>query len=423
MPIQKRFGPAKRKARTSMCSACRGMLNLCGRERCPIIQRIQAQIKVKELIKGNVIFGASPPSVFVGEWNYPKVYAGPMAPPIQEENLSILDFPPRWIDKTINQIIGYRTILVRGKDIIDVRSASTPGKNLEAVQELAMSSLPIDVEMELTRPPLPRITFSRYTPPMGPSAPLMHAKIVENPRVPPKINYLVGDTDCLAEMAVDELYRADISVYQLTRLLSVGLLGKRLERRLVPTKWSITAIDDILAKRLHRRVTAYPWINEHWVFGHRALGNNIWILMLPTAWMYELLECWLPGTLFLSPNYRPIIPSDHEFVKGRRTYAHTTGGAYYAARLPVLEHLVKIRRQAGVIVFMEIHPEWSAPLGVWRIREICRNALQNSPEKFDELEIALEELAKHLKVPIKSWIDNSRILEHYITQTTLPLFA
>ena len=54
---------------------------------------------------------------------------------------------------------------------------------------------------------------------------------------------------------------------------------------------------------------------------------------------------------------------DYELLSGRRSYAKDLEGAYYAARLPVLEYLRHVRRQAGAVVLMEVYPEW-IPLGV-----------------------------------------------------------
>ena len=419
MVRQVKLVPKSEKLRGSRCVVCRALLNLCNRGYCPIVKRVQAQTRMKDLVKSDVIFGASPPSVFVGKENYPRIRFGPMVPPLVRVDTSIMDDPSRWLDKTVDQIIDYRITLIRSHDMIHVSQATNPKKSLEVVQELAMSSLPVDTEVKLTKPPISRITFSQWTPPMGPTAPLKDVKLVENPKVHPKVDYLIGDVDVLATTAITELYNAGIPIYQLTRLLSVGLLGRRMDRKIVPTRWSITATDDILGRRLHRQILEYPEINEFHVFGDYALGNNIRILLLPMPWMFEVLECWLPGTMFLSSSYQPPILSDYEFTKGRNTYAATITGAYYAARLPILEYLSREHRQAGAIVFFEVNPEWTAPLGVWRVREICRRALTEPPRKYNSEKEALDEIAKHLKTPIQSWIANSKLLTYRKAQKTL----
>lgn len=400
------------------CSRCRGRLGLCGEIVCPIIKRVQKSLRGK--LKSRKLFGASPPSVFIGAWNYPRVYAGPMVPPMRWRDTSIMDNPVQWLDEGMDNIIGYRLSLIRSHQQVDIHSATNPNRSLSSVQELAMASLSVDTEVNLSETPRGSLSFSRWTAPMGPTAPLEEVRLVENLRVHPKIDYLTSDKDCLAQVAVSELYDAGISTYQLTRLLSVGLLGRAKTRRLVPTKWSITGIDDMLGRRLHRQVIDHPTINECWVFGCHAVGNSIGILFIPTSWMFEVLEYWIPGTIFPS-HKEAVIPSDFEFAGGRKTYTKTIGGAYYAARLPVLEHLNECGKQAGAIVFLEVHPEW-LPLGVWRVREICRRALSKAPARFESLEEALKEVSKHLITPIEHWKRQSKILRYNRIQKTLLQF-
>ena len=125
------------------------------------------------------------------------------------------------------------------------------------------------------------------------------------------------------------------------------------------------------------------------------------ILFLPKPWMFEVLEYWISGTIY--PAHQNIqIPSDYELTKGRKTYAKTIGGAYYAARLPVLKRLNEWGRQAAAIIFLEVHPEW-LPLGVWRVREICRRALSTTPAKFENLDEAIAEASKHLLIA-RLWV-------------------
>ena len=56
------------------------------------------------------IYGNSPPSIFVGSYNYPKVNIGPMVPPVTGDT-SIYDFPERWLDKSLEEILNFRSSL------------------------------------------------------------------------------------------------------------------------------------------------------------------------------------------------------------------------------------------------------------------------------------------------------------------------
>jgi hypothetical protein len=87
-----------------------------------------------------------------------------------------------------------------------------------------------------------------------------------------------------------------------------------------------------------------------------------------------------------------------------------------------LQYLVEKRRQAGVIVFMEIDPQQWVPLGVWRFREIAKRALVTNIKNFASLEEALSEIGSHLRIPIQRWLETSKVYAEYRTQTKLTDF-
>jgi len=415
MPVQARlFRITTNEQKRSLCFICQGHRKLCGKSICPILAKAEALMKLDKNLSKEKVFGSSPPAVFVGSWNYPKVLAGPLVPPVLVEDTSVMDLPELWVDKSFSEILRYRFSLVRGKRFTDVRSAGNPNKILSTFQEIVMASKPTDTEMWFNKKPKLSVVFSPREPPSGPSASIKRAVLAENPMVPKPVDYVVSDTDLKAENGILKLYGSKVNHRQITRMFSIGLLGAKRQRRLVPTEWSITAIDDILGRAIHREILNYPWINEFMIFGHKALANNVQILLFPSSWTFEAQESWL-----VSPN--PVPSVNYELVQGRRSYAFDLAGAYYAARLPVLEYLKQIRRQAGALVLMEVYPEW-IPLGVWRFREICREALRKQPVMFNTLEEALDEMGKRLRLPLAKWLERSEILRWLKSQTRLTKF-
>ncbi len=79
-------------------------------------QLTAATHQMKSVAVGKDLEGSSPPSVFIGSWNYPDVYAGPMIAPLHGDT-AIMDMPESWISghKTQEEIISFRLNLVRGK--------------------------------------------------------------------------------------------------------------------------------------------------------------------------------------------------------------------------------------------------------------------------------------------------------------------
>lgn len=87
----------------------------------------------------------------------------------------------------------------------------------------------------------------------------------------------------------------------------------------------------------------------------------------------------------------------------------------------MLEYLEAQGRQAGAVVFLEVRPEW-IPLGVWRFREIAREALRANPFRAEDMKAALGELSVRLELPLERWLRRSRILDFHRRQTRLEAF-
>jgi hypothetical protein len=230
-----------------------------------------------------------------------------------------------------------------------------------------------------------------------------------------QIEKAYGDTDLKAAEAVVTLHKKGGLVSRIQRAFSVGAFGLKKQRRLVPTRWSITAVDSIISKNLMEQVKTFPELNEYRVYESKYLDNQFEILMAPDAWSYEAMEAWYPGTVWNPTGRNVVLFSDWEGFDGRTTYA-SIGGCYYAARLAVGELLIKERRQASVVVLREIRPGYIMPVGVWQVRENVRNALRRSPLKYNTLEEALARIASQFHIPLKRWVESSKLLQDALFQ-------
>ncbi len=377
------------------CRVCGGDIKRCRLAVCPYLGGVRQWFTDRTDLRSTDLFGASPPSTFVGSWGYPRVLVGPLVPPLTDQDTSILDASETWLRYDLAEILRFRLSLVRGKAPRRVLAAGEPDGILSVVQEGAMASKPVDTEMWLEKTPALESPFSGRAPPSGPSADIRKVELASNPSVPRRVDDLVSDTDVRAGEAIADLYEHGVSQSHITRILSVGLLGAHERRRLVPTEWSITAVDDILGKRLLQQVRDSPWVPDYEVYSATGLANTVTILLFPQAFMFEGMEAWN-----LSSNPTPI--HDHEFTKGRKTYPDEIGGAYHATKNPVLEHLAARHRQAGAIVFMEVYDEW-IPLGVFRYRELARAALAKPAARFRTLDEAEAEVGRRMKLPLANW--------------------
>ena len=333
----------------------------------------------------DAIDGSSPPSVFVGRYGYPKVRIGPMIPPLHGDT-TILDRSEMWIGKSIEEIANYRLSLVRGLFSINVHD--TDGRYLENMRELAMSDRPAESEATFEKKPFAdielekEVRFNAEAAPFGPAAPLKTFK-ASSLSADPRIEAAHYDTDLRASDAIMELYQRGVETSSIHRVLSVGMLGLKKNRKLVPTRWSISATDDTISSRLAKKNEANPSIDLFEIMQYSHLANYYSIILIPDdVWSFEMIESWFTG------NGQIATGADYEDARGLDHYP-TIAGAYFAARLAVAEHLARRRRKAAAIVLREIHPEYVMPLGVWQIREGVREALKKPSQQFENLEQAI----------------------------------
>jgi hypothetical protein len=229
-------------------------------------------------------------------------------------------------------------------------------------------------------------------------------QITTNPLIPRKVDQMVEDRDAAAGAAIAELYNSGIGTDHISRILSLGLLGKR--RKLVPTRWSITASDDMIGKLLKETVLDQPQVNDYYLFSGEDLGNHFEILLLPRPFSFELVEIWMARSVWAEEGF---IGRDGEDTRPKREYSSLAGG-YYAARLAGLEHLARQGRQACVLVVREISEAYWAPLGVWVVREVARKAMRSPPARFASLTEALAEMEKRIRTPAGQWRKQARTL-------------
>ena len=416
---QKKILRIPKQESSNVCALCRGTKFLCGKSRCPVLLKFHSREKVKPLIYKLRIGGSSPPSVFIGRIGYPKVSIGPMIPPIIGDT-SLIDTPELWLDRSLEDIVDFRSMLIRGKHTVDVFDVESPNKIVEYTRELALSKNSIFADALFEKKPQGRIVFYDESQPHGPSAPLKSFNI-SNPKYEQHIEKAFYDTDLKSKDAILNLYKNGVNISKIQRAFSVGAFGLKKFRRFVPTRWSITAVDSSIGEAMMKNTKTYPWINEFRVYYHNQFDNRWAVLMITSEWQYELIEAWYPNTTW-NPYGRSIsIFNSYEFYKGRTTYAEI-GGCYYAARLAINEVLNTERRQAGVVVFREAHPGYIMPIGVWNVRESVRKALKEKYEKFETLNEALIYISKKMDIPLQRWIRNSAILKNQMFQKRIEDF-
>ncbi len=400
----------------TMCLRCRSAQLLCGKPVCPILVKYDAFARTLPMVSAKELDGSSPPGLFVGRFGYPKVSLGPLISPVHGDTL-LLDTPEEWVGRSVAEVVGFRTMLVRGTQRFHVLDAEKPLRLVDDVQTLALARESIEVEATFRRAPRGHLSLSDELPPYGPSAPIEKVRL-DVRHVDDRLERLHRDTDANAGLAVKELYERGVRVSRIQRAFSAGTLGRRGRRRFVPTRWSITAVDDLVGKQNLERVRYLPELSDWRVYRLTALDNRWLIAFLPGAFRYESIEAWYPNTLWNPASASVVLMGDHEGFRGRTTYA-SIGGCYYAARLAVSEAMLRTGRQSGALILREVHPGEILPLGVWNVREHVRSALTQPPLVLGSLDELHKVLSETFAIPLPRWQRQSSLLHEARTQRRL----
>jgi hypothetical protein len=343
-----------------------------------------------------------------------------MIPPLHGDT-AILDKTELWTGKSIEEIANYRLSLVLGTMNVNVHDVSS-SRYLENMQELAMSESPAEAEATFEKRPVAdahmqkELRLNHEATPFGPAAPLRRFK-VSSLSADQRIETAYYDTDWRAAEAMMELYRRSVEISIIQRVLSMGMLGVKKKRKLVPTRWSISATDDIISSMLVKEIGMNPTIDLFEVTRYSHLANYYSIILVPNdRWIFEMIESWFTSRGQVATG------ADNEDERGLN-HNPTIAGAYFAARLAVAEHLARRHKKAGAIVLREIHPNYVMPLGVWQIREGVREALKNPPQKFERFDDAMSFACSYMSISKNEMVQKSRLWKSFKGQTKISDFA
>jgi len=332
----------------------------------------------KETVQGDSLFGSTAPEIFVGRSGYPNISTGVLSPMAQDADAADFATSGEWYQRGlgIDDVLQRRTGLLNSTRSAKVNVDDVWDGFVGTQREVAIADRPVDVEVGLDDASNLDIGLDDISTPTGPRARASSAELAENPHVPRSVEKTLEDDDWRAEGAMTYLYNRGFDVYEVNTILSAGAMGQNHERKLVPTRWSITAVDDTVGKYLRGGVLNRDTIDKTEVWYNEYMGNRYWVVLTPGRWEFELVEMKAPESVWNPVAESYYLSSASEGYEGRTGYVEETAGAYYASRLGVLEHLQERDRQAKCLVLREVTDEYWAPVGVWQVREGVRNAFE-----------------------------------------------
>ncbi len=355
----------------------------------------------------DVINGISPPYVYLPLIDKKELLIGPSL--VDPLVLNIYTDPKYWINLPSKQVLAIRKA---GKGLF---KPADPNKDINEstvskLREISLYSNNVELELEYEKKNQ-KVIFDPYEGFTLRSGELGRIIYYNGGSADKRIEKVYYDKDLLAKDAITYLHQASIGVYKIQQLLSVGALGYK--RKLVATRWSITAVDSIISSKLIDDIKNYQELNEYYLGESYAVGNRIIVMLFPGKFYYEMMESW--GPFF--GNRNPKVAMDYEGFLGRTNYAEEVEGAYYAARYSVTKYLHEKLRQAKVIVLLEVDKNWIPNLGVWRVREGTELALKNI-KRFDSENSMIEYAFSKTFTSRSSWLRSSFLLR----QKSLEIF-
>lgn len=346
----------------------------------------------------------SKPFNLVYENNYPNLFIGPGV--FSEYGLAKEHSPNTWIKKDTKEVEKYRSKQIFSFKSVHKEDTRHPNKELLELQLLAQSYKTAELELDLEK--TPKLVKENISGISNFSYELENIKIIDNIKIPKIIDKVVTDKDLKAREGIIDLNKKLNDVYKIEQILSSGLLGQERKRILVPTRWAITSVDDIVSRDIINNLLVNNTIDKYLVFFQEYYNNKFYILLIPRNWGFEQIE-----------EQNNFVCKDYEMNEPRKTYATSVTGGYYASRLEVSKYLQKTKKQATTIIFREINNSYSSK-GVWVIREAIKTAFEKKPFVFDDLNSALTFIdSLGIKNGVGYWSEKSEILKEIKCQKRL----
>lgn len=245
---------------------------------------------------------------------------------------------------------------------------------------------------------------------MGSQNNLVKLHSTENTTTSKKIEKYTQE-DIKSKEAIISLYEKGINEHQIINLLALGSFGISTNKKLVPTKWAISAYDQTIEKHLHKKILNYSIIENYEIYHYFDKGNDFYIVLLPETFSGEIVESW-----------DDIIERDYVSVDNTLNKQEPeTAGGFWATKCGIHELLHKRKKQSSYISLRHI-TNYEIPLGVVFVRECVREALSKEPI-FKSSNI--EEVKEYLKTTSQKHYEdfiNSTLLRELKKQKKLSQF-
>lgn len=345
----------------------------------------------------------SPPGIVVEATKYPIMMASVLASTEPTEYLSIFDHPESWMGLDREAIISMRRQLFRFTIPINAR-AMEPSQFVEVLQTIALSVSPIAIEVEAASlPPRGLYQLGGQLPASSPVK-ISSLEMVSDPEIS-RVAKRITELDIPAAEAAWKLLDYDYSLDQVTRLMSVGLLGRIDSRRFVPTRGAYKAVIDAYISRSLMELADKSTTSTFRIGMAEIHGENFTVLVQPGESKVDYFR----------------ITRSHEgferdvSLEGVKNVTMDSKTSVFAdhARFSAYEDLVKQSESAHVTIFHYARNNTNNVLGPWLVRAGVNAALESDQMILDTKENAITVLESLLTPGISVWTKEESLLDSF----------
>ena len=343
----------------------------------------------------------TPPGIFVEAAKYPTLWTGVLASTEPSEHLSMHDYPGAWRGLGLETILMMREQLYRFVLPIDAR-LKEPSPDLELIQSIALSVSPVALSVEVDSLPPRNLQIMGTQLPYSPQVPAQKMELISKPEIS-QVAQKVTEDDIPSSDSIWKLVEYDYSLDQITRLMSVGLIGKMNSRRLIPTRAAYKAVIDTYINRAIVELLDKGEKANSAIHSATLLGNTVVVLIQPGEPKVDYIKIEQ-----FHGNWKKTHSFDDKSIQDSDAKV-----SIYAdqARYPIFKHMVQNSMRAHVTVFHLNSVPRSNALGPWLARAVIEDALESQPLELEDESNALLVLEAILKPNLNLWAENTPLLK------------
>ena len=369
------------------------------------------QLKLEYIPSSKHMTVFSPPGICVKSGKYPMLEAGFLASNEPLEHLSIYDFPEAWQGLDRDTIFTMRRHLYRFLLPVDARSLQPEGI-VKPLQEIALSVRPIAIRVEGESLQPRRLQLRNGQLPSAGDVTIKSIELLSEPEIS-KVAERITEQDIPASEGIWRLLDYDYSLDQVVRLMSIGLLGKKNTRRILPSRSAYKATINAFIDRAIMELIESPSVSSYEIYVSTLFGDRFAVLLHPGEARVDYLRMDLIGDN-MTRGFA---------FEGLRQYPTDPKTSVYSdhARFSVYKNLVRRNQRCHATIFHLSKEPRNQILGPWVARAGIQETLSSEPIRLDNRNNAIELLETLLEPDFSAWAHETPLLDR-LGITTSPLY-